>query len=119
VSRDDVRRADLVLAMGLEQLREVVALEPGAWPRAHTVRGFLGRSAGHPARAAGLRGALETWHAGRRAADLVLAGSAEDVPDPVGGPREGYAAMGRTFDELAPAVAAVVLDAVHAPAVEG
>ena len=105
----DLRSADLVLAMGLEHLRDAVALEPGCWPRAHTVRGFLER-----ARATGpLEGVpdaqrLARWHEGRRAADLLRAGAADDVADPVGGPPAAFAAMGREFDDLVPRVAALV-----------
>lgn len=109
VEAPDLRRADLVLTMELAQLRDAVTAEAGCWPRAFTVRGFLRRADSvAPQVGADGRGWLAGVHAGRRAGDLLRAGTVDDVPDPMGGPPAAFAAMGAEFDDLAPAVARLI-----------
>ena len=77
--------ADLIIAMTRAHLREVVGLDPGAWPRTFTLKELARRAA-----AAGPVGSFEEWRraiAGdRKAADMMQASEADDVSDPHGSP---------------------------------
>jgi protein-tyrosine phosphatase len=77
--------ADLVIAMTRAHLREVVALDPGAWPRTFTLKELARRAA-----AVGPTGSFEEWRraiAGdRKAAEMMQASDADDVADPHGSP---------------------------------
>ena len=108
VEADLVRDADLVLALERAHVREVVVLEPEAWPRTFTVKELVRRAA-----AAGPRSAdesLSAWltrlHAGRRRADLLGSSPDDDVGDPTGGSPEDYEA---TADELEGLLSRLVL----------
>jgi protein-tyrosine phosphatase len=90
----DVAGADLLLAMGREHVRGVVALEPAVWPRAFTIKEFVRR-----ARQAGGRGTgeptaawLERVGAGRRPGELLGADANDDIADPIGQPLEAFRA---------------------------
>ena len=84
---DDVRDADMVLAMEHHQVADVLLKDPAAWPRTFTIKEFVRR-----AEAVGPRAVEEpfaAWvarvHAGRRRQDLVGAWR-DDVVDPAGLP---------------------------------
>ena len=91
--------ADLIVGMARTHVREAVTLFPGAWERAFTLKEIVRRGEERGGRAPGE--ALGAWvarvHAGRRLPDLLGESDADDVADPIGGPRRGYE---RTADEL-------------------
>ena len=91
--------ADLVIGMAREHIREAVVVAPDLWGRAFTLKEIVrlgeergGRAPGEP---------LEQWlarlHQGRQRAALLGESAADDVADPIGGPRRSYQ---RTADEL-------------------
>jgi protein-tyrosine phosphatase len=92
VTAGDVGQADLVLAAAREHLRQAIVLDPGAFPRAFTLRELVRRGS-----AAGPRAATETmasWlarvHAGRQRSALLGGAASDDIADPMGGPPDGY-----------------------------
>jgi protein-tyrosine phosphatase len=103
--------ADLVVTMAREHLREVVALDPDAWPRTFTLKELARRALDAPPTAP--RGdpttAWSTWRTaiadGRRAADLLRPDPADDVADPYGGPARHHAEMVAELDALTRRVA--------------
>ena len=107
---EEVAAASLVVGMTREHVREVSLAVPGVFAKTFTLRELVrrvgvlgGRRAEEP---------IEAWVArvgeGRRAADLLGSSPEDDVADPYGGPRRGYAEMAETLDALltplAPAV---------------
>ena len=92
--------ADLVVGMARDHVREAVAMAgPDLLRRSFTLKEIVrlgdergGRPPGEP---------LEDWltrlSAGRRPADLLAESEADDVADPIRGPRRSYE---RTADEL-------------------
>jgi protein-tyrosine phosphatase len=95
-----VRRADLVIGMAREHVREVVALEPSAWPKCFTLKELVRRASQAGPRPPGqpLPDWLAHLGAGREPAGLLGASQADDVADPVGG---ALAAFEATAGELA------------------
>ena len=100
-----VRDSDLVLGMAHEHVRDALALDPDAWPRAFTLKELVRRG-----EAVGARRAGETvpgWlarAAGDRDISTVLGSSpGDDVPDPMGRSIARYEA---TVDEIEQLVAA-------------
>jgi protein-tyrosine phosphatase len=96
----DLAGASLVLAMARDNLRQAVVTEPGAWPRAFTLRELIRR-----AEQIGPRPPGEPWaawlaraHAGRERSWLLGDSAEDDVPDPAGGPFRGYADVARLLD---------------------
>lgn len=92
ITTEDVRGADLVLGMAREHVRDVVVLEPAAWPRTFTVKELVRRGA-H----LGPRAPDEPWgswlarlHADRSRSDLLGQSAQDDVADPVGAPLAEY-----------------------------
>jgi protein-tyrosine-phosphatase len=96
---DLVAGVDLIIGMARSHVREAVTLVPDAWGRAFTLKEIVRRGEERGGRAPGE--ALGAWvarvHAGRRLPDLLGESAADDVDDPIGGPRRGYE---RTADEL-------------------
>jgi protein-tyrosine phosphatase len=100
--------ADLVIGMTREHLREVVALEPAAWPRTFTLKEL--------ARAATRVGPVETsvadWvasaSAGRRAADLMAPSDDDGLADPYGLERRAHVGMVDEVDGLTRRIAAAL-----------
>jgi protein-tyrosine phosphatase len=97
-----VRDADLVLGMEREHVRDALVLDTGAFDRAFTLKELVRRGG-----AIGLRRSdegLESWlaraAAGRRLSDLLGSARDDDVADPMGGPRRGYARAFRVLDAL-------------------
>lgn len=87
---------DLVLTMTREHSRELVAMDPGLWPRVFTVKQFSRWMAGRrwPA---GER--LGPWLAreacDRSQAELLGSDPADDVDDPFAGPPRAWRRVGR------------------------
>jgi protein-tyrosine phosphatase len=92
VTAADLCRADLILTMAREHLRHAVVLEPGAWPRAFTLRELARRAGQAGARAPGepLARWLARAHTGRTRMALLGDGEPDDVPDPFGGRLSDY-----------------------------
>ncbi len=90
----DVGGADVVLAMGREHVRRLVALEPAVWPRAFTVKEFVRRARQTGGRAPGEATAawLDRVGAGRSPAQLLGADADDDIADPIGQPLPAFRA---------------------------
>ena len=91
--------ADIVIGMARTHVREAVALAPDAMGRAFTLKEIVRQGEERGGRAPGE--SVEAWLArlvaGRRLSDLLGESDADDVADPIGGPRRAYE---RTADEL-------------------
>jgi protein-tyrosine phosphatase len=94
--------ADLIIGMAREHVREAVVLAPEMFGRSFTLKELVrlgeergGRRSGEP---------LEAWlarlHAGRRLPDLLGDSDADDVADPIGGPRRDYERTAAELDDL-------------------
>jgi protein-tyrosine phosphatase len=96
---------DLVVTMTREHLREVVSLDPGAWPRTFTLKELARRVLAVDPTVVD----LSAWRAalgdGRRAADLMRPDPADDLDDPYGGPARWHVDMVRDVDELTARIA--------------
>jgi protein-tyrosine-phosphatase len=102
ISPELVSASDVVLGMARRHAREVVLLDSRAWGRTFTLKEFVRRGD-----AVGRRGpdeALDSWldrlHRGRQRTDLVGSSVGDDVPDPIGGPIEGYRKTARELGHL-------------------
>ncbi len=103
LSLDDARRADVVIGMAREHVREVVVLDPTTLPRAFTLRELVRRAEEHGQRRAvdepdggdeqGLE-PLDEWLTrlveDRPATALLGRDPADDVEDPMGMSRRAY-----------------------------
>ena len=90
--------ADLVVTMTRRHLREVSVMDPGAWPRAVTLRDLVRRiGAG--------TGPLATMLATRRPRDMAADDPADDISDPVGLPLDAHRALVAEMRQLLPVVA--------------
>jgi protein-tyrosine phosphatase len=96
----DLARASLVLAMARDNLRYAVVTEPGAWPRAFTLRELVRRGERIGPREPGepFSGWLSRVHAGRERAALLGDSAEDDVPDPAGGPVSAFADVADLLD---------------------
>jgi len=102
VTADDLAYATLVVGMAREHVRHAVVTVPEAWPRAFTLKELIRRGEEIGPRAGGEP--LGLWlarvHAGRERARLLGRDLADDVPDPTGGPPQGYADTAALLDRL-------------------
>jgi protein-tyrosine-phosphatase len=98
----DLGRADLVVAMARDNLRYAVITEPGAWPRAFTLKELVRRGAQIGPRLPGesLCGWLSRAHAGRERSSLLGDSAEDDVADPMGGPLAAYTKTADLLDLL-------------------
>ena len=96
----DLARASLVLAMARDNLRYAVVTEPGAWPRAFTLRELIRRGERIGPRPPGepFAGWLSRAHEGRQRAALLGDSAEDDVPDPAGEPLRAYEDVARLLD---------------------
>lgn len=102
-----IARADLVLGMAREHVREVVLLEPSAWDRTFTLKELvrLAESVGARERRQELDKWLAQVSAGRRRESMMGWSERDDVEDPVAlGPSE----YRRTGEEIRDLVARLV-----------
>jgi protein-tyrosine phosphatase len=94
--------ARLVVGMAREHVRHVVVADPAAWPRAFTLKELVRR--GQEAGPGGPGESLADWlariHHGRDRLTLLGDSPTDDVPDPIGGPPEAYAATAALIDDL-------------------
>ena len=74
--------------------------EPGAWPRAFTLRELIRRGERIGPRRPGepFSGWLSRAHEGRERAALLGDSAEDDVPDPAGQPLRAYADVARLLD---------------------
>jgi protein-tyrosine phosphatase len=98
----DLAGASLVLAMARENLRYAVITEPGAWPRAFTLKELIRRAEQIGPRPPGEPFAdwLSRTHAGRERASLLGDSAVDDVADPAGGSLRSYADTASLLDRL-------------------
>jgi protein-tyrosine phosphatase len=99
--------SDLIIGMGRRHVQEVVLLDPPCWPQAFKLKELVRRGQANGPRRPdqGIRSWIDAAHGTRTRADLTLRSSLEEVADPYGGSRAGYAA---TADELAGLTAQLV-----------
>jgi protein-tyrosine phosphatase len=105
-----VAGADLVLGMARQHVREVALIDPAAWPNSFTLKELVRRAepAGPWARGQSLDEWLAKVAADRTHSELLGASRADDVADPIGGPRSGYEATAAELSELVSALVALV-----------
>ena len=98
----DLASASLVLAMARDNLRHAVITEPGAWPRAFTLKELVRRGEQIGPRPPGepLSGWLSRVHTGRDRTSLLGDSLDDDVADPAGGPFRAYADTAALLDHL-------------------
>jgi protein-tyrosine phosphatase len=96
----ELARAGLVLAMAREHLRYAVVTEPGAWPRAFTLRELIrrGERIGPRPPDEPFPGWLSRAHQGRERTALLGDSAEDDVPDPAGQSLRAYADVVRLLD---------------------
>lgn len=82
-----IERSDLILGMAREHVREVVSLDPSAWPRSFTLKELVrrGEQLGRRAGGQSLSAWLEKIGADRRRGDLMGWSLEDDVEDPIDG----------------------------------
>ena len=99
---DLVVGADLVIGMARSHVREAAALAPDVWGRAFTLKEIVRRGEERGGRAPGepLGAWVARLHAGRRLTDLLGDSDADDVGDPIGGPRRRYDRTAEELDDL-------------------
>jgi protein-tyrosine phosphatase len=101
-SAADLASARLVLAMARDNLRHAAITEPGAWPRAFTLKELVRRGEQIGPRHADEP--LSSWllrvHAGRDRTLLLGDSLDDDVADPAGGPLRAYADTAELLDRL-------------------
>jgi protein-tyrosine phosphatase len=98
----DVEDATLILGMARRHVREVVTIDPGAWPRTFTLREIVRRG-----QSMGPRGdhqPLVDWlvfvHHGRRMVDLHGKSKQDDIADPLGGSLRDYRGTAESISAL-------------------
>ncbi len=111
---EDVRQANVILAMAREHLREVVVLEPNAWERTFTLKELVRRGEAHRARA--IDEPLQHWlHAvgqGRNRMALLGDDPSDDVVDPINAPPERLAATAAEIRDLCARLVALMVPPV-------
>lgn len=94
--------ADLVVTMTRSHLRDVVGIDPDAWPRTFTLKELVRRATSMPP--AGSGESMASWLAraaqGRRAADMMTPDPSDDIDDPYGAPRRAHDRMVAEVDDL-------------------
>lgn len=94
LSEVDLGRADVVLGMAREHVREVVMFDPSAWPRTFTLKEIVRRAEQHGARSPGQP--FDEWlakiHVGRERHELLGESPLDDIADPIGGTTEQFEA---------------------------
>jgi len=90
----DLVRADLIVGMAREHVREVILKDTAFFPRAFTLRELVRRGRERGQRDGEPLGAwLARLHAGRRPMDLIGDSGADDIADPMGGTSEQFRHM--------------------------
>jgi protein-tyrosine-phosphatase len=99
---EEISRADLVLGMAREHVREVVVLAREAWGYTFTLKELVRRGTVHGGRGVGepLCSWLAELSTERRRSDLQGAAACDDVADPMGGSSARLAATAAELREL-------------------
>lgn len=117
ISRDLIASSDLVIGLARQHVREVVVLDPSAFPRTFTLKELVrrGREVGPQYGDEPLEDWLVRLHEGRRPTQHLGESADDDVADPIG---QRLARYQRTADELVELVDAVtvMLAALSPPA---
>jgi protein-tyrosine phosphatase len=102
VCAHDLTHASLVLAMARDHLRHAAITEPGAWPRAFTLKELVRRGERIGPRPPGesFPDWLSRAHAGRERIALLGDSPDDDVADPAGGPISAYADTAGLLERL-------------------
>jgi protein-tyrosine phosphatase len=102
--------ADLVVAMTRQHAVELAVMAPRTWPRVFQVRDLVRRA--ELTRARRPEEPMAAWlssvGAGRRRSTLLDGSMADDIPDPVGGPKAGYDDTRSVLDDLMTRLARLV-----------
>lgn len=99
-NRDRLERADLVLTMEVEHVRDLVVLEPGALRRVFTLPEFirLGTEIGSRRRGEPLDRWIDRVGGRRDHRDYLRPGAVEEIDDPIGGPRRQFRVCAAEID---------------------
>ena len=110
ISAEIVSSSDVIVTMARRHAREVVILVPEVWGRTFTLKEFVrrGEMVGRRRPDEALDSWLERLHRGRQRTDLVGSTAADDVPDPIGGPLDGYRSTARQLGSLVDAAASLL-----------
>jgi protein-tyrosine-phosphatase len=102
ISPELVAGSDVILAMARRHAREVVLLDPESWGRTYMLKEFVRRGdrAGRRPADEALGPWLDRLHHGRQRTDLVGSSPDDDMPDPIGGPLDGYRTTARELAAL-------------------
>lgn len=97
-----VAAADVVITMERQHVRDLMGVDLSAWPRIFPLRSLVERAQRIGERPADeeLPQWIERLHAGRKAADLLVADPAEDIADPIGLPLDEFRSTARELDRL-------------------
>jgi protein-tyrosine phosphatase len=102
LTETDLERADLVLGLAREHVREAVMLAPAAWNWTFTVKELVRRGEAVGSRAEGQT--LGDWLAavseGRSRRGLLGAAPTDDVADPIGGSQSTFDHTAAEIEEL-------------------
>jgi protein-tyrosine phosphatase len=110
ISADLVASSDVILGLARRHAREVVLLDGAAWSRTFTLKDFVRRGdlVGRRRADEALGSWLDRLHNGRQRTDLVGSSEGDDVPDPIGGPLDGYRKTARELAALVDRAAALL-----------
>ena len=95
IDADILDRADMIIGMAREHLREVVLGDPSSFTKSFTLREFVRRAREYGQRnpAQPMYEWLEQINSGRRHIELISDSPVDDIPDPMGGNSQDYRAM--------------------------
>lgn len=101
---------DLVLTMTREHARELVAAEPGLWPRTFTILQFARWLDEHPpGRHADVRGWVELVAADRPRTEMIGSRPEDEIADPVNGPPAEWRELLRVLTDALEVIAGHLL----------
>lgn len=104
-----VERAELVIGMAREHVREVVVRVPAAWERTFTLKELVRRGGATSRRA---DEALSDWLAraaqGRQRSDLLGSSADDDVDDPIGGAPADFERTATEIEALCASLASLL-----------
>lgn len=115
---EQVARADLIVAMARQHVREVWLIDRAALERTYTLKELVRR--GEAVGPCGSHQPFDRWlrqvGLGRRPSDLVGEAPADDIPDPIGQPAAVYEQVAAELDDLCARLVALVGAAAPAAA---
>lgn len=102
VNEEMLDRADVVIGMAREHVREVTVISRSTWPKAFTLKELVrrGREVGSRSAKETLEEWLERVSVGREYAMLLGDSQDDDVEDPIGGSFEQFLYTARQIDAL-------------------